>query len=192
MPTGRAHIALLRGVNVGGNALSMDQLRKLCAKLSMRNARTYIQSGNLVFEGEGTPTHWSAVLERALAGKARLPISVLVRTGAEIAKVVERNPFLREKGVDPAKLHVTFLRQAPAKTALAALSAVNAGPDRLSHAGREIYLHCPNGYGRSKLTNNALERVLGVGATTRNWRTVMTLAEMATGAVRALHDEQVD
>jgi uncharacterized protein (DUF1697 family) len=179
IPVRRTYIALLRGVNVGGNALPMERLRTLCGDLGLNNARTYVQSGNLAFEGEKSAAHWSEELERALAGTARLPISVLVRTGAEVAKLVARNPFLREKGVDPARLYVTFLRERPTNSALVALAAVEAGPDRFSAAGREVYLHCPVGYGRSKLTNNVLERVLKTRATTRNWRTVATLAAMA-------------
>lgn len=174
-----AYIALLRGVNVGGNSLRMETLRTLCGELGLRNPRTYVQSGNLVFEAEGSAAHWSEVLERALVGKARLPVSVLVRTGAEMAKLVARNPFLRESGIDAARLHVTFLKHAPTKAALAALRAIEAGPDRFEPADREIYLHCPDGYGRSKLANTVLERALKAGATTRNWRTVTTLAEMA-------------
>jgi uncharacterized protein (DUF1697 family) len=175
----RTYIALLRGVNVGGNTLSMERLRGLGGELGLRNARTYVQSGNLVFEADRTAAHWSATLERALVGKSRLPVKVMVRTDAEIAAVIERNPFLREKGVDPARLYITFLSEALAKSALAALHAIDGGPDKLSVARREIYLHCPTGYGRTKLNNNILERVLGVVATTRNWRTVTTLADMA-------------
>jgi len=180
----RVFVALLRGVNVGGNTLSMAALRGLCAEIGLRNVRTYVQSGNLVFEADGTPERWAETLERALVGKARLPVTVLVRTGAEMASVVTRNPFLREKSVDPARLYVTFLKDAPAKSTLAALKAIEAGPDRLSHTGREVYLHCPTGYGRTKLSNNALEKMLGIAATTRNWRTVTTLAEMAATAPR--------
>ena len=178
----RVFVALLRGVNVGGNTLSMAGLRGLCAELGLWNPRTYVQSGNLVFEADGAAERWSSALERALVGKARLPITVLVRTGTEIASVLARNPFLREKGIDPTRLYVTFLRDAPTKAALAALKAIDPGPDRLSHAGREVHLHCPTGYGRSKLSNNVLEKVLGVAATTRNWRTVTMLAEMAATA----------
>lgn len=174
----RSYVALLRGVNVGGNALPMARLRELCVDLALRNARTYVQSGNLVFEAAGTAEQWARTLEQALAGESRLPVTVLVRTDAEMAAVVARNPFLGEAGVDPARLHVTFLKKTPAKTALAALKTIEAGPDRWKLTGREIYLHCPDGYGRSKLANNALEKVLGVAATTRNWRTVATLAEM--------------
>jgi uncharacterized protein (DUF1697 family) len=175
----RRYVALLRGVNVGGNTLPMERLRGTCAELGLRNARTYVQSGNLVFEAAGLAERWAKVLEQALAGKSRLPVTVLVRSGAEMAALVARNPFLQQKGVDPARLYVTFLKDVPAKTALTVLKALDAGPDRLSHAGREVYLRCPAGYGRSKLSNNVLEKVLGVAATTRNWRTVTTLAEMA-------------
>ena len=175
----QAYIALLRGVNVGGNALSMERLRGICAELGLENARTYVQSGNLIFDAAGSAERWSKSLERALVGKARLPITVLVRSRAEMAAVIEHNPFAGERGIDLARLHVTFLRQTPKQAALTALNAIDAGPDRLSQAGREIYLYCPNGYGRSKLANNAIERVLGFAATTRNWRTVTTLAEMA-------------
>ena len=175
----RVFVALLRGVNVGGNALSMAGLRSLCAEIGLRNARSYVQSGNLVFEAAGAAERWSLALERALLGKARLPITVLVRTGTEMASLLARNPFLREKSIDPTRLYVTFLREAPTKAKLAALKAIDSGLDRLSHAGREVYLHCPTGYGRSRLSNNVLEKALGVAATTRNWRTVTTLAEMA-------------
>jgi uncharacterized protein (DUF1697 family) len=165
-------------VNVGGNPLRMETLRNLCGELGLRNARTNVQSGNLVFEAEGAAAQWSEVLERALAGKVRLPVSVLVTTGAEMAKLVAGNPFLKERGIDPARLYVTFLKAAPKKPALVALAEIEAGPDRFSASGREVFLHCPIGYGRSKLSNNVLERVLKIGATTRNWRTVTTLAAM--------------
>jgi uncharacterized protein (DUF1697 family) len=178
IPVRRTYIALLRGVNVGGNPLRMETLRNLCGELGLRNARTYVQSGNLVFEAEGAAAQWSEVLERALAGKVRLPVSVLVRTGAEMAKLVAGNPFLKERGIDPARLYVTFLKAALKNPALVALAEIEAGPDRFSASGREVFLHCPIGYGRSKLSNNVLERVLKIGATTRNWRTVTTLAAM--------------
>jgi len=126
------------------------------------------------------------VLERSLAGKARLPISVVVRTGAELAKLIARNPFLRESGIDQARLYVTFLREAPTKPALAALGAIEAGRDRFVPAGHEIYLRCPESYGRSKLSNNVFERILKMGATTRNWRTVTALARMSASASSTL------
>jgi uncharacterized protein (DUF1697 family) len=174
MPT---YIALLRGVNVGGNVLKMDRLRELCAGLGAKNVRTYVQSGNIVFEGQGSASGWAATLERKLTGESRLPVSVMVRTAAEITAVFGGNPFLKEKGIDTARLAVTFLQQAPAKPALDALAALKIGSERYHCAGKEIYLHCPNGFADSKLYG--LEKVLKQRTTSRNWNTVTKLCEMS-------------
>ncbi len=172
------YVALLRGVNVGQNVLKMERLRELCGQLGMKNVRTYVQSGNVVFNGAGTAPKWAQALERKLAGETRLPVTVLVKTAAEIAGVLAANPFLKEKGIDATRLHVTFLQQAPAKSAVEALAKIKAGADRFRWLGTEIYLHCPEGYGGSKLSNMAIEKVLGVRATTRNWNTVTKLCAM--------------
>ena len=171
------YVALLRGVNVGGNILKMDRLRELCAKLGAKNPRTYVQSGNLVFEAVGSASEWTAKLEKKLAGESRLPVSVIVRTAAEMSAVLVGNPFLREKGIDTARLAVTFLQSVPAKPALAALAALKIGTERFHCAGKEIYLHCPDGFGNAKLYT--LEKVLGQKTTTRNWNTVTKLCEMS-------------
>ena len=172
------YVALLRGVNVGQNILRMDRLRAVCSELRLKNVRTYVQSGNVVFEGQGTAAHWSQALERKLAGETRLPVTVMVRTAAEMSKVLADNPFLSRKEIDRTRLHVTFLQDAPAKGAVEALGKVKAGVDRFNWVGKEIYLHCPNGYGRSKLTNGVIEKILSLRATTRNWNTVNQLHEM--------------
>lgn len=172
------YVALLRGVNVGQNILRMDRLRAVCSELRLNNVRTYVQSGNVVFEGQGTAAHWSQALERKLAGETRLPVTVMVRTAAEMSKVLADNPFLSRKEIDRTKLHVTFLQHAPAKSAVETLGKVKAGVDRFSWVGKEIYLHCPNGYGRSKLSNSVIEKILTLRATTRNWNTVNQLHEM--------------
>jgi uncharacterized protein (DUF1697 family) len=168
---------LLRGVNVGGNILKMDRLRELCAALGAKNARTYVQSGNIVFEAAGSPSSWEAKLEKKLAGESRLPVSVMVRSAAEISTVLAGNPFMKEKTIDTARLAVTFLQQVPAKPALAALAALKIGSERYHHAGKEIYLHCPDGFGNAKLY--LLDKVLKQKTTTRNWNTVTKLCEMS-------------
>lgn len=170
-------IALLRGVNVGGNILKMDRLRELCAALGAKNARTYVQSGNIVFEAAGSPSSWEAKLEKKLAGESRLPVSVMVRSAAEISTVLAGNPFMKEKTIDTARLAVTFLQQVPAKPALAALATLKIGSERYHHAGKEIYLHCPDGFGNAKLY--LLDKVLKQKTTTRNWNTVTKLCEMS-------------
>jgi uncharacterized protein (DUF1697 family) len=179
------HIALLRGVNVGGNTLKMARLRALCTELGLKNAETYLQSGNLIFEAAAPSARWTRVLEEKLAGETRLPVSVIVRSAAELARIAAGNPFLKEPGIEPERLHVTFLSRAPAKSAWRALEALDSGLDRFEAAGTEIYLHCPNGYGRTRLSNDAFEKRLAVRATTRNWNTVGKLCELSSGGKSA-------
>jgi len=173
MPT---YVALLRGVNVCRNTLKMDRLRALCSELGAKNVRTYVQSGNVVFEAQGTPSQWAAKLERKLASEARLPISVIVRTAAEVSRIVSGNPFLKEKGIDTARLAVTFLQEAPSKAALQALGALEIGSERFHCAGKDIYIHCPEGFADAKLYS--IDKVLQQKTTTRNWNTVNKLHEM--------------
>jgi uncharacterized protein (DUF1697 family) len=95
--------------------------------------------------------------------------------------VLSNNPFLSEKNIDESKLHVTFLGEFPSKEQIKKTETLNYEPDRFNIAGKEIYLYCPNGYGRTKLNNNFFENKLNVMATTRNWNTVKKLVEMAKG-----------
>src|SRR5262245_14261753 len=119
MPT---HIALLRGVNVGGNLLKMERLRELCSELDFRNVRTYVQSGNVVFESAGSPGRCLQRLKEKLAGETRLPVAVVLRTASDLRRVLDDNPFLKRRGVDPARLHVTFLDKVPVNAAAQILS----------------------------------------------------------------------
>ena len=171
------YIALLRGVNVGGNMLRMERLRELCGELGAKNARTYLQSGNVVFEAQKSASHWQQILERKLAGESRLPVSVIVRTAAEMARVAAGNSFLKEKGIEIARLAVTFLQQQPSKDALDALAAWKVASERFHCAGKEIYIHCPRGFADSKLY--VPDKALKQRTTTRNWNTVIKLCEMS-------------
>jgi uncharacterized protein (DUF1697 family) len=174
------YIALLRAVNVvGQNLLKMEQLREWCAELGWENVRTYVQSGNVVFQTRAGIPKWQAELEKKLAAEMKRPVAVIGRTPAEFERIIDANPFLNERGIDTKRLHVTFLASAPAP--IEALGSLKAGGDRFAVRGREVYLHCPNGYGETKLSNTAFEKVLAVKATTRNWNTVNTLLEMANG-----------
>lgn len=170
------YVALLRGVNIGQNVLKMERLRELCGQIGMKNVRTYVQSGNVVFEAEGNASKWEQALEKKLAGETRLPVTVLVRTATEIKKVLAGNPFANEKTVDAKRLAVVFLQEAPSKQALEKMRAVDIGNERFHCAGREIYIYCPDGFGRSKLY--LLDKVLGQRTTTRNWNTVAKLHAM--------------
>jgi uncharacterized protein (DUF1697 family) len=175
------HIALIRGVNVGNNVLRMQRLRELLAGLGFADVRTHLQSGNVLFRAKGPSAKLAATIESALGEATRLPVSVILRTPEQLQRVIAANPFAKEASAAPRTVHVTFLAGAASKSGIAALGRIEAGADRWRAKGAEIYLHCPNGYGRSRLNNTALERALGVRATTRNWNTVVALCTMAAG-----------
>jgi uncharacterized protein (DUF1697 family) len=169
---------MLRGINVGGHAkVAMAELRATFVDMGFGDARTYIQSGNVLFSSPGAATTVQSVVEDALETRFGLGIKVVLRTAGQLAQVVGHNP-LAVGGRDPAKLHVTFLGSKPLASRVSALDTDAFPPDEFRVAGREVYVHCPQGYGTTKLNNAYFERSLGVAATTRTWRTVTTLADM--------------
>jgi uncharacterized protein (DUF1697 family) len=180
MTASKTFVALLRGINVGGKSLiSMAELRALFSLLGFEDVATYIQSGNVVFRSttadEGAVV---AKLEREIAGAFAVSPSVLLRTPGELEAIAASNPFLSRKA-DLSKLHVVFLDRAPAASAAAELDPERSTPDEFALEGRELFLHLPNGAGRSKLKLDYFERVLGVRATQRNWNTLLKLIELS-------------
>ncbi len=174
------HIALLRGINVGGrNRVAMSDLRDLFEELGFAGARSLLQTGNLVFEGDGRR---GAELERLLESETAAHLGVtadyLVRSAEEWERAVTSNPFPEEAKSDPAHLLVLFLKTAPQALAVQALADAIAGPETVRCVGRELYVVYPAGIGRSKLTSNLIEKKLGVRGTGRNWNTVLKLAEL--------------
>ena len=159
--------------------MKMEALQRALRELGFEDVKTYIQSGNVVFKAATTDNARLAnKIEKKLLSAFGLPVPVIVRTPAELQKVIQNNLFLKEAGMDSSKLHVSFLSGSPEKTVLKSLNTIAAGPDRVRWNEKEIYLHCPNGYGETKLSNGALEKALSVQATTRNWKTVTKLYEM--------------
>ena len=179
MPT---YVAMLRGINVGsGKIVKMERLRASFEALGFGGVRTYVQSGNVIFESEQkSPTGLSNKIEEKIQRDFGFTVPLLVKTSKEMEQIVSDNPLVKEKGIDHSKLHVTFLSDAPPKTAVNVLEPLAASRERFRISNREVYLCCPDGYGRTKLSNNAIEKKLSVVATTRNWRTVNTLLEMCT------------
>ena len=166
------YVGLLRAVNVGGRKLSMPDLVKVTESVGGRDVRTYLQSGNVVF----TATKAAAGnLADALSELCGFDVPVLIRTPADLDRIVAGQPF---KAPD-TELHVTFLDTTPTAGLAQAIDAGGYGNDRFAVTGTHVYLHCPDGYGRSKLGNAFWERKLKVVATTRNWRTVLALQEMS-------------
>jgi len=176
------HVALLRGVNVGGaNRLPMRDLAEMFRDAGCADVRTYIQSGNVVFAASATlARRVPSVVGAAIRSRFGFDTPLLVRTGAELANVVGRNPFLKA-GADPATLHVAFLRDQPDKAQVASLDPDVSPPDEFRVSGREIYLRCPDGVARSRLTAPYFDTRLKTVSTARNWRTVLALLEMAGG-----------
>lgn len=169
-----AYVALLRGVNLGpSHRVPMAELRTLCTSLGLRQVATYLQSGNVVFSDDRPPDEIAELLERSLATRFGFAVPVILRTAAEMARIAEQHPF-EDRQDDPVKLHVFFLAEIPDAAALERWHPERFAPDETSVDGREIYVHFPNGMGRSRLTVN-----LGVPATARNWRSVRALGEMA-------------
>ena len=175
----KTFVALLRGINLAGrNRVAMPELRSALEALGLEDVVTYIQSGNVVFRGHGGVRKLAASIEGEVAKAFGIGVVVVLRTPAELAKVAEGNPFLRA-GADPSKLHVVFLSAKPTKEAAAQLDPERSPPGEFRVGGREVYLHLPTGFGRSKLTVDYFERGLGVSGTARNWRTVTKLVELS-------------
>ena len=170
------YVALLRGVNVGGNRkLPMADLRDLFVARGYDDVETYIQSGNVVFSSARKPP--PTALETAIADQFGLSVTVVLRTAAQMKQVVEANPF---PDADPKTLHVGFMASKPAKSTVASLDGEAFEPDAFAIAGDTLYLHLPNGLGRAKLPAY-LDRKIKIPTTVRNWNTVNKLIAMASG-----------
>ena len=176
-----SHLALLRGINVGGkNKLPMPTLVQLFEELGCENVRTLIQSGNVVFDAR-------AGLIRSLAAKVSsrieqdlgLSVPVQLRSAAELLEALRVHP-LAGAGVDENTLHVGFLAERPTAARVRKLDPDRSPGDRFRVVGREIYLCCPNGMARTKLTNATFDAQLGTVSTFRNWRTARKLLAMLT------------
>jgi uncharacterized protein (DUF1697 family) len=174
------YIALLRGINVGGNKrIKMEQLRKSFEALGLDRVATYIQSGNVVFKaGKGSPSSLSRRIEEKILADFGHSVSVVLRTADEMKQTIANNPFIKDRGIDPKKLHVMFLSNVPVSSALDKLETMTMRPDRSCCLGKEIYLYLPNGTAQSTLMKTPLDRMLSVVTTTRNWNTVNQLLQM--------------
>jgi uncharacterized protein (DUF1697 family) len=172
-------ILLLRGVNVGAhNRIAMPALRELLAGAGFGDVRTYVQSGNVVLSSDAPPEELARECQRQIAAAFGLSIDVLVRTEAELADVVRRNPLSRV-AVNPKRYQVSFCATAPDAAQLERLAGLAVAPERFVAVGRELYAWHPEGVARSRLSAELAGPRLGVSATARNWSTVTTLSAMA-------------
>ncbi|MDH3529834.1 MAG: DUF1697 domain-containing protein [Acidobacteriota bacterium] len=174
MPT---FIGLLRGINVGGhNKLPMADLRSICEGIRLKDVRTYIQSGNIVFSSEKTPSRIALELTAEIDHRFGFAPKILILPADEIRKAAESYPFPTD---DHRLSHIMFLDARPADDEVAKVNLLKHDPDKLTVGDKAVYFYTPNGISGSKLDLNKIERTLGVNVTTRNWRTVQKLIEMA-------------
>lgn len=175
----KTYIALLRGINVGGQKLLlMSELASMLENIGLRNVETYVQSGNVVFQSEETNVSLLADTIRAAVKKSSsFEPQVLLLKPRDIEKAVRENPF-PEAESEPKTLHLFFLSSEPRSLDLDALESIKSSRERFTFKDGVFYLHAPDGIGRSRLAANA-EKLLGVPMTGRNWRTVRKIMEMA-------------
>lgn len=178
--TPATYIALLRGINVGGrNKVPMQTLRELIAGMGGTGVRTHLQSGNAVFaHGKEDPRRLAATLEHRITDELGLTVSCLVRTAADLRRVIEANPYPMDH-VNGSRFMVVFLSGPPPLDRLAALDPVAYAPDEFRAGEREIYAHFPGGMHDSKLAARFTDRWLGLTTSARNWNTVTKLLALS-------------
>lgn len=177
------YVSFLRAINVGGrNVIKMDALKQIYADLGLGSPVCHLQSGNVVFETERSDEMaLGAEIEIAIEACAGFRPEVILRNSDALARVIKANPFPVPAKEDPSHLLVMFFRETPSKASAVALMKANTGPEACAIKGRDIYIHYSEGIGRSKFTNNVIERELGLKGTARNWNTVTRLVALAAG-----------
>ncbi len=173
------HVALLRGINVGGgNKIAMTELRALADELGWERAETYIQSGNLVFEAADERTELEMALEAGIRRRFGLDIPAIVRAADEWPALVAADPFPEAAEAEPNRLMLLLSKRPPGPEAAAALQERARDGERVAVAAGALWIHYAGGAGTSKLTPALIDRLVGSPATARNWRTVLKLQEM--------------
>jgi uncharacterized protein (DUF1697 family) len=175
------YIVMLRGINLGSHfKIKMDDLKSSFEALGNKKVRTYIQSGNVIFEsGQADIQKLSTIIKNKILTDFGFNVPVIMRNIDEMTKTAANNPYLKRNGLSIEKLHVTFLQELPDKSTVEILKEISFLPDEFVVEGKEIYLYCPGGYGKTKLNNNFFERKLKMEATTRNWKTVNELVALS-------------
>jgi uncharacterized protein (DUF1697 family) len=179
-----SYLALLRGINVSGrNGIRMPALRDSVSRLGFRDVETYLQSGNVVFRtGKTDEATLAATIKAVIAQDFGHEVPVLVLSSADLGRIANSNPLWPKAGGEETLFHCTFLFQPVSPDIFQALKLPVTAGERAVLVGRTVLLHCPHGYGKTKLSNNFFERALGVAATTRNWRTVLALQALCTAS----------
>ena len=174
------HIALIRGVNVGGRSMiAMADLRAACEKLRFQNPRTLLNSGNLVVESPDAPAQVESRLEKGMKRLLGRELEFFVRSPKEWDAIIKANPYAKEAKADPGRLVLLCFKDKVTRAAVKELQKTIPGRETLEARGREGYAYYPDGQGQSKFTGALIDRTLGTRCTARNWNTVLKLAAMA-------------
>jgi uncharacterized protein (DUF1697 family) len=174
------YIALLRGINVSGkNSIKMVDLTAMMTSLKFKNIKTYIQSGNIVFSDSSSDTQkLEAKIKATILKTFGHTVPVLVMEATVFAEVIKQNPYLKDTKSDKAFWHITLLSDTPEAEKVKLLHTGEYGSTAFKYLNKAIYLYTPEGYGNTKLSNTFIESKLKVNATTRNWKTMLTLQTM--------------
>jgi uncharacterized protein (DUF1697 family) len=178
----QAYISFLRGINMTGhNSIKMAELSAAFASMGFSDAVTYIQSGNVIFTDPGKRSipRISKEIEKTILQRFGYTVPAMIRTRKELADIFYANPFAGEPDFDAAKLAVIFLHDEPSDTQIQKVAHIDYPPDKFKISGKEIFIYCPNGFGRTKIYTNFFENKMGVIATGRNWKTITALLALA-------------
>jgi Uncharacterized protein conserved in bacteria len=175
----KTYISILMGINVSGkNTVKMDELRKLFEGLNFQKVTTYVQSGNIVFSASQIETgEIEKLIHSQIIKELGLDLPVIVFTKETLKQIIDKNPFAKDK--EKAFLHFTFLAKSIVDFNKDVVESKKANDEEICIVENVVYLYCPNGYGKTKLSNTFLESKLKVTATTRNWKTATELLKIA-------------
>jgi len=175
------YISILRGINVSGqNKIKMVALKELYEDLHFTNVQTYIQSGNVIFQCDKADQKDLALrISQLLQKKFGFDIPVIVLEIAELKSIIGSNPYQNDPSKDISHLHVSFLAIVPGPIDIITIDPYKSQNEELTLTEKAVYLYCPNGYGKTKLTNNFFEKKLKTAVTTRNWKTTTELLNIA-------------
>jgi len=178
----QTYISFLRGVNMTGhNSIKMKDLSELYISLGLNDSETYIQSGNVISRcnADIPVASLSDKIEAAILERFNYTIPVMIRTVPEVKDLFSSNPFLTEDDFQPSKMAVIFLHKKPSDAQIQKVVDIDYPPDKFKIIGREIFIYCPNGFGKTKLYTNFFEKKIGVAGTARNWKTITTILDIA-------------
>lgn len=177
----KTYISILRGINVSGHKIiKMDALKNMCINLGFNNVQTYIQSGNIVYKFQQTETNnLNKMISETILNTFGFEVPVITKSAEQLQEIIKNNPFTDETLHNPAFFHITFLSDSPDKSKIQLLDQAELKNDKFALIDRAIYLYCPDSYSSSKLSNSFIENKLKVKATTRNWKTVNELMNIA-------------